>query len=95
MGREKGRRKNYLYSFQVIVLGLNIAAITQECTLLSEYLLDQRNSKWVVMQKVSHWSNLTRWEFAAASSVFSLPHPQKTCEDPSGGGTGLKMCLRT
>lgn len=85
MGREKGRQKNYLCSFQVIVLGSNTAAGTQECTLLSEYLLDQRNSKWAIMQNVFRWSNLTGWEFATASSVFSLPHPQKPVKTPLEG----------
>lgn len=34
VGKEKRREKDYLCSFQVIVLGSTIAAVTQECTLL-------------------------------------------------------------
>ena len=93
MGKEKGRQKNYLRSFQVIVLGSNIAAVTQECTLLWEYLFDQINSNLVIMQNVSHWIYLIMWESATASSVFSLLHPQKLVKTPVEGAKVWKMCL--
>lgn len=95
MGKEKGREKDYLCSFQVIVLSSNIAAVTQECTLLWEYLFDQINSNLVIMQNVSHWIYLIMWESAAASSVFSLPHPQKPVKTPVERARVWKMCLRT
>lgn len=93
MGKEKGRQKDYLHLFQVIVLGSNIAAVTQECILLWQYLFDQINSNLVVMQNVSHWIYLIL--SAAASPVFSLSHPQKPVKNPIEGARVWKMHLRT
>lgn len=36
-------------------MGINIATVTKECTLLWEYLFDQWNANLAVMESVSHW----------------------------------------
>lgn len=77
-----------------MVLGINIATVTQECILLWDYLFEQWNSNLVIMENVSHWIYLTMWEPVTPSSVLSIPHPQKHVK--SFEGTRLwKVCLQT
>lgn len=71
----------------------DIYVVTQKCILLWYYLFEQWNSNLVIMENVSHWIYLTVWEPVTASSVLSIPHPQKPVK--SFEGTRLwKVCLQ-